>query len=139
MRKLLFTFCIFISFSAMAQVDSTTSNLMNELDTKTAKPQGKPPVKVFLAQRLINANTVEMLQKGHFEFKVVPNPYEQSAVIQVPAYGKSILKIFSSDGKLIMQTETVENLPMPQGLPAGVYQVVLINDNKVLHRMVVKE
>lgn len=73
MRKLFFTFCIFFSFSAMAQVDSTTNNLMNELDSKAAKPQGKPPVKVFLAQRLINANTVEMMQKGHFEFKVVHN------------------------------------------------------------------
>jgi len=73
MRKLLFTFCILTGFSAMAQVDTATNNLMNELDSKATKPQGKPPVKVFLAQRLINANTVEMLQKGHFEFKVVHN------------------------------------------------------------------
>jgi hypothetical protein len=57
----------------MAQVDSSTNSLMNELDNKTATPQGKIPVKVFLAQRLINANTVEMLSKGHFEFKVVHN------------------------------------------------------------------
>lgn len=56
----------------MAQVDSSTNKLMNELDNKAAKPQGKTPVK-FLAQRLINANTVETLQKGHFEFKVVHN------------------------------------------------------------------
>jgi hypothetical protein len=73
MRKLLFTCYILISFSAMAQVDTATTNLMNELDNKPVKPQGKIPVKVFLAQRLINANTVEMLQKGHFEFKVVHN------------------------------------------------------------------
>ncbi|MBL0200126.1 MAG: hypothetical protein IPP81_08090 [Chitinophagaceae bacterium] len=73
MSKLFFTCCIFISFSAMAQVDSSTNKLMNELDNKAAKPQGKTPVKVFLAQRLINANTVETLQKGHFEFKVVHN------------------------------------------------------------------
>jgi Membrane bound beta barrel domain (DUF5777) len=73
MRKLLFIFCILISFSTMGQVDSATSNLMNELDNKAATAQGKMPVKVFLAQRLINANTVEMLQKGHFEFKVVHN------------------------------------------------------------------
>ena len=73
MRKLLLSFCIMTGFSAMAQVDTAASNLMNELDSKTTKPAGKPPVKVFLAQRLINANTVEMLQKGHFEFKVVHN------------------------------------------------------------------
>lgn len=73
MRKLFFTLCILTGFSAVAQVDSTTSNLLNELEKKPAKPQGKAPVKVFLAQRLINANTVEMLQKGHFEFKVVHN------------------------------------------------------------------
>lgn len=73
MRKLFFTLCILTGFSAVSQVDSSTSNLLNELEKKTAKPQGKPPVKVFLAQRLINANTVEMLQKGHFEFKVVHN------------------------------------------------------------------
>lgn len=73
MRKLFFTFCIFLSFTTTAQVDSTTNKLMNELDNKSTKPQGKPAVKVFLAQRLINANTVEMLQKGHFEFKVVHN------------------------------------------------------------------
>lgn len=73
MRKLLFVFYMLTGSSAMAQVDSTANNLMNELDTKAAPPQGKAPVKVFLAQRLINANTVEMLQKGHFEFKVVHN------------------------------------------------------------------
>jgi hypothetical protein len=73
MRKLFFTLCILINFSAMAQVDTATNNLMNELDNKAAKQAGKPPVKVFLAQRLINANTVEMLPKGHFEFKVVHN------------------------------------------------------------------
>ncbi|MFM6924153.1 MAG: DUF5777 family beta-barrel protein [Ferruginibacter sp.] len=73
MRKLFFTFCILTGFSAVAQVDSTTSNLMNELEKKDLKSVGKAPVKVFLAQRLINANTVEMLQKGHFEFKVVHN------------------------------------------------------------------
>jgi Membrane bound beta barrel domain (DUF5777) len=73
MRKLLFVFCILISLASTAQVDTATNNLMNELDNKAAATQGKMPVKIFLAQRLINANTVEMLQKGHFEFKVVHN------------------------------------------------------------------
>lgn len=61
------------SISATAQVDSSANNLMNELETKPSAPKGKAPVKVFLAQRLINANTVEMLPAGHFEFKVVHN------------------------------------------------------------------
>ncbi len=73
MRKIFFIFFTLVSFSVMAQVDSTTNNLLNELEDKNAASQGKMPVKVFMAQRLINANTVEMLQKGHFEFKVVHN------------------------------------------------------------------
>lgn len=73
MRKVFFVFYILTGFSATAQVDSTTNNLLNELENKTVASQGKIPVKVFMAQRLINANTVEMLQKGHFEFKVVHN------------------------------------------------------------------
>jgi len=73
MRKLLFAFYILTCFPAMAQVDSTTNNLLNELEDKNAASQGKIPVKVFMAQRLINANTVELLQKGHLEFKVVHN------------------------------------------------------------------
>lgn len=73
MRKLLFLFYLLTSFEVMAQVDSAANNLLNEFDKKAAPPHDKIPVKVFLAQRLINANTVEMLQKGHFEFKVVHN------------------------------------------------------------------
>ncbi|MBL7703107.1 MAG: hypothetical protein JNM14_12715 [Ferruginibacter sp.] len=73
MRKLLFVFYILTVYSATAQVDSSTNSLMNELENKNDAPQGKMPVKVFMAQRLINANTVEMLQKGHLEFKVVHN------------------------------------------------------------------
>lgn len=73
MRKLLFIFCLVASVPAWSQTDSSTNNLMNELDSKPAAAKGKPAVKVFMSQRLINANTVEMLQKGHFEFKVVHN------------------------------------------------------------------
>jgi len=73
MRNLLFVFCLFISFEAMAQTDTASNKLMNELDGKAASPEGKKPAKVFLAQRLINANTVEVLEKGHLEFKVVHN------------------------------------------------------------------
>lgn len=73
MRKLLFFFCMLISFELMAQVDSTSNTLMNELDNKAPAPEGKPAVKVFYSQRLINANTVEVLKKGYLEFKVIHN------------------------------------------------------------------
>lgn len=73
MRKFLFFFLMLLSFGAIAQVDSSSNKLMNELDNKTATPQVKVPVKVFLSQRLINANTVEVLPKGYMEFKVVHN------------------------------------------------------------------
>ena len=75
MRKFLFLFYMLTGLAATAQVDSarTSSSLMNELDNKTGKSNEKVPAKVFLSQRLINANTTEMLQKGFLEFKVVHN------------------------------------------------------------------
>lgn len=73
MRKLLFFFYMLLCFGAIAQVDSLASNLMNELDAKTTASKEKKPAQVFYAQRLINANTTEMLAKGHLEFKVVHN------------------------------------------------------------------
>ena len=74
MRTLLFFFCMLINFELMAQVvDSSSNTLMNELDKKAASPAAKQPVKVFYSQRLINANTVEVLKKGHLEFKVIHN------------------------------------------------------------------
>jgi Membrane bound beta barrel domain (DUF5777) len=72
MRKLIFFFCMLISFELMAQVDSTNT-LMKELDNKATAPGGKKAVKVFNYHRLINANTVEIIPKGHLEFKVVHN------------------------------------------------------------------
>ncbi|HMK04836.1 MAG TPA: DUF5777 family beta-barrel protein [Ferruginibacter sp.] len=73
MRKLVFFFYILVCYSAAAQVDSSSNNLMNELDNKPAATSGKPPVKVFYSERLINANTVEVISKGHLQFKVVHN------------------------------------------------------------------
>ncbi|MEO6541646.1 MAG: DUF5777 family beta-barrel protein [Ferruginibacter sp.] len=70
MRKLFFCMYMLMGLNLAAQVDTASNNLMNELDTKSATP-GKTPVKVFYAQRLINANTVEVLPKGRLEFKVV--------------------------------------------------------------------
>lgn len=73
MRKFLFIFYMLTGFIAAAQVDSSANNLLNELEGKTVQPAMKKPVAVFLSQRLINANTTEMLKQGHLEFKVVHN------------------------------------------------------------------
>ncbi|HNU86720.1 MAG TPA: DUF5777 family beta-barrel protein [Ferruginibacter sp.] len=72
MRKFLFIFYTLTGMAAAAQTDSSANSLLNELEGKPAPPV-KKPVAVFMSQRLINANTTEMLKKGHFEFKVVHN------------------------------------------------------------------
>jgi len=73
MRKFLFFFYMLLCFDAAAQVDSSSNKLMSDLDSKSEPATGKQPVKVFHSQRLINANTVEMLQKGFLQFKVIHN------------------------------------------------------------------
>jgi hypothetical protein len=73
MRKFILFFCMLITAGAIAQTDSSANNLLNELEGKTTKQETKIPARVFYAQRLINANTVELLPKGHLEFKVVHN------------------------------------------------------------------
>lgn len=77
MKKLLTLFFLFAGFVSIAQIDSSTEKAMKELD-KWA-PQGKSQknvVKVFYSQKLINANTVEMMHKGAMEFKVIHNFYD---------------------------------------------------------------
>lgn len=73
MRKLLSLFYMLLGSAAMAQTDSSANNLLNELEGRDARPETKRAAKVFLSQRLINANTTEMLPKGRLEFKVVHN------------------------------------------------------------------
>jgi len=73
MQKLALLLLLFISLGARGQVPSdSSSNLMQSLDT-TITPASAKPVKVFQSQKLINANTVEVLPKGFLEFKVVHN------------------------------------------------------------------
>jgi hypothetical protein len=67
MKKLSFSILLFISLHSLAQNDSSI------VMTETVNTEQKLPVKVFYAQKLINANTVEMLKKGHLEFKVLHN------------------------------------------------------------------
>lgn len=73
MRKALFFIYVLAGLCAAAQTETSSNNLMNELDGKITAPKTKTPAQVFYAQRLINANTTEMLKKGHLEFKVVHN------------------------------------------------------------------
>ena len=66
--KLTFVLITFVcSLKLSAQDDSTVVNISNEMDQK------KEATKVFYDQRLINANTVEVLRKGVMEFKVTHN------------------------------------------------------------------
>lgn len=67
MRKLLLLACTFSLLQSKAQND--TSIVMNESENTATKL----PVKIFYSQKLINANTVEMLKRGHLEFKVLHN------------------------------------------------------------------
>lgn len=71
---MLLAFFLLSPLFILAQNDSIT-NLMNSMDTK-APPVTKQPTKIFDAQRLINLNTVEVLNKGKLEFKVIHNFYD---------------------------------------------------------------
>ena len=76
--KFLLFFC-FATLKVFAQNDSTvvkdTSvvDISKELDTKKKWTEDQPALKVFYGQRLINANTVEVLHKGVMEFRVIHN------------------------------------------------------------------
>ena len=71
MRKLCLLLFICIGRSVFAQEDTAVSKLMASMDEP--KPKARQPTPVFYSQKLINANTVEVLHKGILEFKVVHN------------------------------------------------------------------
>jgi len=71
MQKLILMLSLFISSSLLAQEDTAVNSLMNSMDNN--QPAKKTATKVFYSQKLINANTVEVLKKGILEFKVVHN------------------------------------------------------------------
>ncbi|MGC4100695.1 DUF5777 family beta-barrel protein [Ferruginibacter sp.] len=70
MQKFFLLVSILAANSLFAQEDTAVSKLMNSMDEK---PPTGTPTKVFYSQKLINANTVEVLHKGILEFKVVHN------------------------------------------------------------------
>ena len=68
--KSTFVFIIIMStFRLFAQDDTTVVNITKEMNDQ----KKKEATKVFYDQRLINANTVEVLRKGVLEFKVTHN------------------------------------------------------------------
>jgi hypothetical protein len=76
MNKLLLALLFFNCNFLFAQVDSA-DKAMKELDKWAPKDnEPKNVVKVFYSQKLINANTVEVLHKGAMEFKVIHNFYD---------------------------------------------------------------
>jgi hypothetical protein len=72
--KLLLLSCLCF-FRLAAQNDSTTVDVSKEMEAKKSltPEEEKPALKVFYGQRLINANTVEVLRKGVMEFRVIHN------------------------------------------------------------------
>ena len=70
MPKFVLLLSVLSSANVFAQQDSAETKLMNSNDVK---PITNSVTKVFYSQKLINANTVEVLRKGILEFKVVHN------------------------------------------------------------------
>ena len=62
MRILVLLFLVTVTSTVFAQQDTSVNNLMASMDEK--KTNQKAPVKIFFSQKLINANTVEVLHKG---------------------------------------------------------------------------
>jgi hypothetical protein len=61
-----------LMFVACLPTFAQPGNLLDEVEN-TNKKESKVPAKLFNGQKLINANTVEMLPKGRLEFKVQHN------------------------------------------------------------------
>jgi len=71
MQKKFFFFLLLASTGAFAQEDTAITRLMNADNSKIKTVKAATPI--FYSQKLINANTVEVLHKGILEFKVVHN------------------------------------------------------------------
>ena len=82
MKLRLLLFCCFLSVKLFAQNDSTlvkdttVIDISNEVANTTRWNNEESSLKVFYGQRLINANTVEVLRKGVLEFRIVHNFYD---------------------------------------------------------------
>ncbi len=69
MRKNILWICLLLSFKAFSQADK----MQPSISSKKINPKktSDEPTKVFYSQRLINANTVEVLPNGVLQFRVV--------------------------------------------------------------------
>jgi Membrane bound beta barrel domain (DUF5777) len=70
MRKIIVFFTLFAVLHAAAQ-DTTMNSLTKGMDEPAAS--GKKPVKIFNSEKIINANTTEVVPKGKMDFKVTHN------------------------------------------------------------------
>jgi len=72
MKKNILFFCFLITLKAFSQNDtSVVVDISKDMNKKSSQEkEEKPGMKVFYSQRLINANTVEVLRKGMLDFNV---------------------------------------------------------------------
>jgi Membrane bound beta barrel domain (DUF5777) len=79
MKAKLMLVCCFLTLKSIAQIDTTKAvdtsvvDITNEIANRNKWAGDESELKVFYGQRLINANTVEVLRKGVMEFKVIHN------------------------------------------------------------------
>ena len=82
MKRKLLLLCCFFTLKIFAQTDTTgvkdttVTDISGEMDTPKKWTGDESSLKVFYGQRLINANTVEVLHKGVMEFRVIHNFYD---------------------------------------------------------------
>jgi len=117
MKKVLIVFSLLAGYTSFAQVDSTDKD-MKELDKWASKDkEQKGVVKVFYSQKLINANTVEVLHKGAMEFKVIHNFYD------IAGTNGGIHHFFgldnASDVKIVFQVGLTDKLNIVAGRTRG--------------------
>ena len=117
MKKILIVLSLLSGYATFAQVDST-DKAMKELDKWAPKDKDqKNAVKVFYSQKLINANTVEVLHKGAMEFKVIHNFYD------IAGTNGGIHNFFgldnAADVKIVFQVGLTDKLNVVAGRTRG--------------------
>jgi len=70
MKRYLWLFYFLLPLQLIAQ-DTTLNDLMKDMEPP--KVEKKAPVKIFSSERVINANTTEMVGKGKMDFRISHN------------------------------------------------------------------
>jgi hypothetical protein len=73
MKKYFSLFCILFSMQVIGQ-DTTINNLLKGMNNQSGTE--KLPIKIFNSEKLINANTTELVGKGKMDFRVIHNFYD---------------------------------------------------------------